>query len=67
LERSPEFDLDDEYDRAAMYKIVLEEGQEPDLRRLLNWRLIRRDRRNLVPALQVRSLREDRFPELRHA
>ena len=39
--RAWEFDLDDEYDRAAMYKIVLEEGQEADQRRLLNWRLLR--------------------------
>ncbi|GLH95376.1 hypothetical protein [Phytohabitans aurantiacus] len=62
-----EFDLDDEYDRAAMYKIVLEEGQEADLRRLLNWRLIRSEWRNLFPARRVRSLWEDRFPELRHA
>lgn len=62
-----EFDLDDEYDRAAMYKIVLEEGQEADQRRLLNWRLLRRDRRNLFPARQVRALWENRFPELRHA
>jgi hypothetical protein len=34
------------YDRAALYKIVLEEGQEADQRRLLNWRLLR----SLVPA-----------------
>jgi hypothetical protein len=61
-----EFDLDDEYDRAAMYKIVLEEGQEADQRRLLNRRLIRRDWRDLFPARQVRALWEDRFPELRH-
>ncbi|MPZ26137.1 MAG: transcriptional regulator [Micromonosporaceae bacterium] len=60
------FDLDDEYDRAAMYKIVLEEGQEADQRRLLNWRLLRRDWRNLIQARQVRALWENRFPELRH-
>jgi hypothetical protein len=62
-----EFDLDDEYDRAAMYKIVLEEGREADQRRLLNWRLLRRDWRNLFPARQARALWENRFPELRHA
>jgi hypothetical protein len=45
---------------------VLEEGQEADQRRLLNWWLIRRDWRNLFPARQVRALWEDRFPELRH-
>jgi hypothetical protein len=50
-----------------MYKIVLEEGQEADQRRLLNRRLIRRDWRDLFPARQVRALWEDRFPELRHA
>jgi hypothetical protein len=62
-----EFDLDDDYDRAAMYKIVLEEGQEADQRRLLNWRILRRDWRNFFPARQVRALWEDRFPELRRA
>lgn len=62
-----EFNLDDEYDRAAMYKIVLEEGQEPHQRRLLNRKILRRDWRNLFPARQVRALWEDRFPELRHA
>lgn len=62
-----EFDLDDDYDRAAMYKIVLEEAQETDQRRLLNWRILRRDWRNLFPARQVRALWEDRFPELRRA
>jgi hypothetical protein len=61
-----EFDLDDEYDRAAMYKIVLEEGQE-DQRRFLNWRILRRDWRNFLPARQVRALWEERFPELRRA
>lgn len=62
-----EYDLDDDYDRAAMYKVVLEEGQEADLRRLLNWQLLRRDWRSLFPARQVRALWENRFPELRHA
>jgi hypothetical protein len=52
-----EFDLDDEYDRAAMYKIVLEEGQEADQRRLLNWRILRRDWRSLFPARSRRRTR----------
>jgi hypothetical protein len=50
-----------------MYKIVLEEGQEADQRRLLNWRILRRDWRNFFPARQVRALWEDQFPELRRA
>lgn len=61
-----EFDLDDEYDRVAMYKIVLEEGQEADQRRFLNRVILRRDWRRLFPARQVRALWESRFPELRH-
>jgi hypothetical protein len=55
-----EFDLDDEYDRAAMYKIVLEEGQVADQRRLLNRKVLRRDWRKLFPARQVRALWESR-------
>lgn len=51
-----EYDLDDDCDRAAMYKIVLEEGQQADQQRLLNWRLLRRDWRSLFPARQVRAL-----------
>lgn len=49
-----------------MYKIVLEEGQEADQRRLLNWRLLRHGWRDLFAARQVRALWENRFPELRH-
>ncbi|WP_187361325.1 hypothetical protein [Phytoactinopolyspora mesophila] len=62
-----EFNLDDDYDRAAMYKIVLEEGQEADQRRLLNRAILRREWRNILPARQVRTLWENRFPELGRA
>lgn len=62
-----EFNLDDDYDRAAMYKIVLEEGQEAHQRLLLNRKIIRREWGRLLPARQVRALWEDRFPELRRA
>lgn len=62
-----EYDLDDEYDRAALYKIVLEEGQQSDLRRFLNHRILRREWRTIAPARRVRHLWEHRFAELRHA
>ena len=59
------FDLEDDYDRAAAYKIVLEEGREEHFRRYLNGGLLRRDWREILPARQVRALWERRFPELR--
>ncbi len=61
------FDLEDDYDRAAAYKIVLEEGQEEHFRRYLNGGLLRRYWREILPARQVRALWERRFPELRSA
>ncbi|WP_371779726.1 hypothetical protein [Streptosporangium subroseum] len=62
-----EFDLDDNYDRTALYKIVLEEGHREDLHRLLNRALLQHDWPDMIPARQVRTLWERRFPELRHA
>lgn len=62
-----QFDLDDDYDRGALYKIVLEEGDDTDQRRLLNPALLRRHWPQLRPARQVRALWERRFPELRQA
>jgi hypothetical protein len=61
------FDLDDDYDRAAAYKIILEEGREEHFRRYLNAWLLRRYWREILPARQVRALWEGRFPELRRA
>jgi hypothetical protein len=61
------FDLGDDYDRAAAYKIILEEGREEHFRRFLNARLLRRYWRDVRPARQVRALWEGRFPELRRA
>jgi hypothetical protein len=61
------FDLDDDYDRAAAYKIILEEGREEHFRRYLNARLLWRYWREILPARQVRALWEARFPELRRA
>lgn len=62
-----EFDLDDAYDRAALYKIVLEEGGRQDFRRLLNEEVLRRHWPELRPARQVRARWEQRFPGLGHA
>lgn len=61
------FDLDDDYDRAATYKIILEEGQPEHFRRFLNGRLLRRYWQQILPARQVRALWEGRFPELHRA
>jgi hypothetical protein len=61
------FDLDDDYDRGAAYKIILEEGREDHFRRYLNARLLRRYWQEILPARQVRALWEGRFPELRRA
>ena len=61
------FDLDDDYDRSAAYKIILEEGREEHFRRLLSGALLRRYWRQIAPARPVRALWELRFPELRHA
>jgi hypothetical protein len=61
------FDLDDDYDRSAAYKIILEEGREEHFRRYLNSWLLRRYGRQILPARQVRVLWEERFPELRLA
>jgi hypothetical protein len=62
-----EFDLDDAYDRAAVYKIVLEEGGADHQRRLINGRLLLEHWSEVLPARQVRARWEQRFPELRHA
>jgi hypothetical protein len=61
------FDLDDDYDRAAAYKIILEEGREEHFRQFLNARLLRLCWHQIRPARQVRALWEGRFPELRRA
>jgi hypothetical protein len=61
------FDLDDDYDRSAAYKIILEEGREEDFRRYLNGRLLRSHWHNILPARQVQALWEGQFPELRRA
>jgi hypothetical protein len=61
------FDLDDDYDCAAAYKIILEEGREEHFRRFLNGRLLRRHWREIMPARRVRALWEGRFPELGRA
>src|SRR5262245_16405942 len=61
------FDLNDDYDRSAAYKIILEEGREEHFRRYLNSRLLRRYWHQILPARQVRALWEGRFPELSRA
>ena len=61
------FDLDDDYDRAAAYKIILEEGREEDFRRYLNSGVLRRYWHDILPARQVQALWEGHFPELRRA
>src|SRR5215475_14563280 len=62
-----QFDLSDDYDRSAAYKIVLEEGREEHFRRYLNGRILLKYWREILPARRVRSLWEGRFPELRRA
>ncbi|GAA4227863.1 hypothetical protein GCM10022254_16600 [Actinomadura meridiana] len=62
-----EFDLDDDYDRAAVYKIVLEEGGMEHQRRLINRRLLVKHWDEIFPARPVRALWERRFSQLRHA
>lgn len=61
------FDLDDDYDRAAAYKIILEEGREEHFRRYLNAQLLQRYWQEILPARQVGALWEARFPQLRRA
>ena len=61
------FDLDDDYDSPAVYKIILEEGREEHFRQFLNAGLLRRNWREVMPARRVRALWESRFPELRRA
>ena len=61
------FDLDDDYDRSAVYKIILEEGREEHFRRFLNAGVLRRHWRDILPARRVQALWEGRFPELRQA
>ncbi len=58
------FDLDDDYDRSAAYKIILEEGQQEHFCRYLNARLLVAHWRRIRPARQVAALWERRFPEL---
>jgi hypothetical protein len=62
-----EFDLDDPYDRAAAYKIILEEGTRNHLREFINGRLLISVWNEVLPARPVRALWERRFPALRHA
>jgi hypothetical protein len=62
-----EFDLDDAYDRVAVYKIVLEEGGVDHQRRLINRRLLVEHWSDVLPARPVRVRWEQRFPELRRA
>jgi hypothetical protein len=62
-----QFNLDDEYDRAAAYKIILEEGREQHFRRYLNADLLRSNWQEIRPARRVRQLWEERFPDLRRA
>lgn len=61
------FDLDDDYDRAAAYKIILEEGRPEHFRELLNGPLLRRRWPSIRPARRVQAMWEQRFPELRRA
>lgn len=62
-----EFDLDDSYDRTAVYKIVLEEGTGRHLRELVSGRLLAAIWAQMRPARQVRALWEQQFPQLRSA
>ncbi|ONM48167.1 hypothetical protein B0T44_24240 [Nocardia donostiensis] len=62
-----EFDLDDDYDRAAVYKIVLDEGTAKNLRELVNGRLLVMIWPQILPARPVRALWERIFPQLRAA
>lgn len=62
-----EFDLDDTYDRTAVYKIVLEEGTDHHLRELINGRLLAAIWPQMHPARPVRALWERKFPQLRAA
>lgn len=60
-------EFDDDYDRAAVYKIVLEEGRVDHQRRLISGRLLVKHWDEIVPARPVRALWERHFPQLRHA
>lgn len=62
-----QFDLDDDYDRAAAYKIILEEGRADHFRRYLNGSLLRAYWQEIRPARRVRQLWEERFPDLGRA
>lgn len=62
-----EFDLDDSYDRTAVYKIVLEEGTGHHLRELISGRLLAAIWAQMRPTRQVRALWEQQFPQLRAA
>lgn len=62
-----EFDLDDAYDRTAVYKIVLEEGTDRHLRELISGRLLVAIWPQMRPARPVRALWERKFPQLRAA
>ncbi|AYF78466.1 hypothetical protein D7D52_36775 [Nocardia yunnanensis] len=62
-----EFDLDDEYDRTAVYKIVLEEGTKQHLEELVNGRVLAAIWHQMRPARLVRALWEKQFPQLRTA
>lgn len=62
-----EFDLDDDYGRTAVYKIVLEEGTKRHLRELVSGRLLTVIWPQMRPARPVRALWEQQFPQLRAA
>lgn len=60
-----EFDLDDDYDRSAADKIVLDEGTARNLRELVNGRLLVMIWPHVRPARPVHALWERVFPQLR--
>ncbi|WP_227997519.1 hypothetical protein [Nocardia australiensis] len=62
-----EFDLSDDYDQTAAYKIVLEEGTRRHLRELVSGRLLSAIWSQMRPARPVRALWENKFPQLRAA
>ncbi|WP_194289904.1 hypothetical protein [Nocardia macrotermitis] len=59
-----EFDLEDDYDRTAAYKIVLEEGTKRHLRELVSGRLLTAIWSQMRPARPVRALWENQLPQL---
>jgi hypothetical protein len=62
-----EFDLDDDHDRTAVYKIVLEEETRRHLQELVSGHLLTAIWSQMRPARPVRALWESKFPQLRVA